>query len=238
MDNLLSVKNLVKSYAKSDVFAVNDVSFDVKPGDIFGFLGPNGAGKTTTIKMITGILSIGGGSVSVCGADIATDAVEAKRNIGYVPDGSPVYDKLTGTEYLNFMADVYRVSAADRKRRAEELLARFGLTDAANQQIRAYSHGMKQKITVIGALLHDPKLWILDEPMTGLDPQSVFELKTLMREHCAKGNAVFFSTHVLDVAEKICDRVAIIAKGKIILDKAIADNAGGSLEQIFLAVTK
>ncbi len=237
---MLKIENLSKAYAKSEVKAVDDLSLELKPGEIFGFLGPNGAGKTTTIKILTGILQYDEGKVSVCGYDLKTQSNEAKRNIGYVSDSHVIYDKLTGREYVDFMADVYGVDVGTRKERADRLLEKFELTDAFDSQIRTYSHGMKQKISIIGALIHNPNLWVLDEPMTGLDPQSAFQLKELMRAHCAEGKTVFFSTHVLEVAEKICDRIGIIVKGKLIiagnLEEIKAAQGDSSLENIFLSV--
>ncbi len=237
---MLKIENLTKSYAKSEQKALNDVSLELRPGEIFGFLGPNGAGKTTTIKILTGILPFEKGKVSVCGYDIKSEAISAKKNIGYVSDSHILFDKLTGREYVNFMADIYGVSLKDREERSERMLKIFELKDAFDAQIKTYSHGMKQKISIIGALIHDPKLWVLDEPMTGLDPSSAFQLKELMRAHCAKGNTVFFSTHVLDVAEKICDRVGIIVKGKLLMVGNVAEiksaSQDKSLEEIFLSV--
>ena len=239
---MLKLTDVSKVYAKSGSKAVDGLSLDLKSGEIYGFLGPNGAGKTTTIKMITGIITPTQGKIEVCGVDISRDPEEAKRNIGYVSDSHIVYDKLTGREYVDFMATVYGVDPADKRKREEALVSRFRLADAYDSQISAYSHGMKQKINVIGALIHEPALWILDEPMTGLDPESAHELKILMREHCDKGNSVFFSTHVLEVAEKICDRVGIINKGRLIAEGTVEEIRGkttdGSLESGFLTLTE
>lgn len=237
---MLKIEGLTKSYAKSSVKALDDLSLELKEGEIFGFLGPNGAGKTTTIKILTGVLPFEEGKVSICGHDIKSDSIAAKMSFGYVPDTHIIYDKLTGREYVDFMADIYGVDVETRKRRAEELLKRFELTDAFDAAIKTYSHGMKQKISIIGALIHNPKLWVLDEPMTGLDPNSSFVLKELMREHCAEGNTVFFSTHVLEVAEKICDRIGIIVKGKLVMAGSVEEikhaSQDKSLEEIFLSV--
>ncbi len=237
---MISMHNVTKSYSGSPVRAVDDLTLEVKPGEIFGFLGANGAGKTTTIKMVTGILPVTTGSIRVCDFNIADYPIEAKREIGFVPDNHIIYDKLTGNEYINFMADIYKVDTKMRAERAEKLLAMFKLIGDAGNRINTYSHGMKQKICIIGALIHNPRVWILDEPFTGLDPQSVFDLKQLMKEHIREGNTVFFSTHVLDVAEKLCDRIGIINKGKLIftgtLDEA-RSGKDGSLEEIFLAMT-
>lgn len=237
---MLKINNLTKSYVKSAVKAVEGLSLDLKPGEIYGFLGPNGAGKTTTIKILTGILSYEEGTVSICGLDLAKNPTEAKRNIGYVSDSHIIYDKLTGREYVDFLADIYGVDIVLRKERAERMLELFELKDAFDSSIKTYSHGMKQKISIIGALIHDPKLWVLDEPMTGLDPQSAYQLKELMRLHCKNGNTVFFSTHILEVAEKLCDRVGIIVKGKLVLEGSIEDikaaSKDSSLEEIFMNI--
>ena len=237
---MLTIEHLSKSYGGSEHKAVDDLNLNLRPGEIYGFLGPNGAGKTTTIKIVTGILPYQEGRVTICGHDLKADIIEAKRHIGYVSDSHILYDKLTGREYVNFLADIYGVDLATRQKRADELLESFELKDAYDSQIRTYSHGMKQKINVIGALIHDPDLWILDEPMTGLDPQSAFSLKERMRAHCNAGKTVFFSTHVLEVAEKICDRVGIIVKGKLLLEGSLdeirAAKGEGSLEDVFLSV--
>jgi len=237
---MLSIKNASKTYAKQSIKAVDGLNLALKPGEIFGFLGPNGAGKTTTIKMVTGILEFEEGDIEVCGIDVKKNSIGAKKNIGYVSDSHVVYDKLTGREYVNFMADVYGVTNDDRKTRAGELLRIFDLEKAFDSPISSYSHGMKQKISIIGALIHNPKLWILDEPLLGLDPQSAFELKRLMREHCDRGNTVFFSTHILEVAEKLCDRVGIIVKGKLSLLGSMEQiekiQGEGTLEDLFLKV--
>lgn len=237
---MLKIKHLSKTYNKSEVKAVDDLSLELNAGEIFGFLGPNGAGKTTTIKMLTGILSYEEGEIEICGHDLKRDSIEAKKNVGYVSDNDVIYDKLTGKEYVDFLADIYGVDLETRRVRAEKMLKIFNLTDAFNNPIKTYSHGMKQKISIIGALIHNPKLWVLDEPMMGLDPQSAYELKELMKEHCREGNTVFFSTHVLEVAEKLCDRVGIIVKGKLVLSGSMEEikekSKDESLEEIFLSV--
>lgn len=239
---MLEIKNLSKSYNKGSVKAVDNLHLNVKPGEIFGFLGPNGAGKTTTIKMMVGLLTPDNGTIKIHGFDNAKNSLEAKQSIGYVPDNPEVYDRLTGMEYLNFMADVYRVPLKEKQERISYLLDMLNLTDAVGDLIKSYSHGMKQKIVLTGALLHDPALWILDEPMVGLDPKSSHLLKEFMRRHCDKGNTVFFSTHILEVAEKLCDRIGIISKGQLIaigsMDELRHGDRAGSLENIFLELTE
>ncbi|MBQ7305103.1 MAG: ABC transporter ATP-binding protein, partial [Clostridia bacterium] len=189
-----------KQYGKSATLAVDDLNMTVETGKVFGYIGPNGAGKSTTIRLMTGILAPTSGRVVIGGHDMAKDPIAAKRHIGFVPDAHELYDRLTGLEYLNFMADVYQVEPAKRKEHVEKYLNLFELEDAAGEQIRSYSRGMKQKLTIIGALIHNPPVWVLDEPMVGLDPKSSHVLKEEMRRHCDAGNTVFFSTHVLEVA--------------------------------------
>lgn len=239
---MIEIKNVSKSYNKGSVKAVDDLNLSVNKGEIFGFLGPNGAGKTTTIKMMVGLLNPDEGSIGIKDLDISKKPLEAKSNIGYVPDNPNLYDRLTGTEYLNFMADVYQVPSSERKTRIAHYLEMFELKDAASDLIKSYSHGMKQKIALTGALVHDPALWILDEPMVGLDPKSAHLLKEQMREHCDKGNTVFFSTHILEVAEKLCDRIGIIHKGRLIaigtMDELRQGDKKESLENIFLELTE
>ncbi|MCL6589135.1 MAG: ABC transporter ATP-binding protein [Firmicutes bacterium] len=239
---MIEIRNVSKSYNKGTVKAVDNLTLQVKPGEIFGFLGPNGAGKTTTIKMMVGLLNPDEGTITMKGADIQKKPLEAKRNIGYVPDNPDIYERLTGTEYLNFMADVYQVPAPLRRERIQYFLESFELTDAVSDLIKSYSHGMKQKIVLTGALLHNPALWILDEPMVGLDPKSAHLLKDLMRKHCDQGNTVFFSTHILEVAEKLCDRIGIIHNGRLIASGTMDELRQGaqseSLEKIFLELTE
>ena len=237
---MISMEHVTKSYAKSAVKAVDDIQLHVKRGEVFGFIGPNGAGKTTTIKMLTGILPPDQGQIKINGFDIQTQPVEAKRCFGYAPDSHQVYDRLTGLEYLNFIGDMYGVAKADRQRQIEKYLTMFDLTKAAGSQIKSYSHGMRQKLALTGALLPDPQLWIMDEPMVGLDPKSAHLLKQEMRAHCQRGNTVFFSTHVLEVAEKLCDRIAIINHGKIVAVGTLEELRRGkdeSLETLFLELT-
>lgn len=239
---MIDIRNVSKSYNKGSVKAVDNLNLRIDKGEIFGFLGPNGAGKTTTIKMIVGLLNPDEGNILIHGTDIRKNALEAKKSIGYVPDNPNLYERLTGTEYLNFMADVYQVSAEHRRQRIEYYLEMLELKDAASDLIKSYSHGMKQKIALTGALIHDPAVWILDEPMVGLDPKSAHLLKEQMREHCNKGNTVFFSTHILEVAEKLCDRIGIIHKGRLIasgtMDELRQGDNKDSLENIFLEMTE
>lgn len=239
---MLQIHNISKSYAKSRVKAVDDLSIKVNAGELFGFLGPNGAGKTTTIKMITGILTPDSGDISIDGIRLRDDEIAAKRRIGYVPDAQDAFDRLTGLEYLSFMADVYRVDKQSRTEGIEKWTTMFGIANALGEPVRSFSRGMKQKLTITGSLLHKPKLWILDEPMVGLDPHSAHRLKEEMRAHCDNGNTVFFSTHVLDVAERLCDRVGIINHGKLIaagtLDELRHGENNSTLEQLFLGLTE
>lgn len=239
---MISIENVSKSYAKGTVKAVDDISVEVREGEVFGFIGPNGAGKTTTIKMITGILKPDTGTIKIGRYDIQKDPVEAKKLIGFVPDSHELYDRLSGMEYLKFIADVYDVSENKRRENIEKYAEMFSLKDALGELIKTYSHGMKQKVTLIGALLHEPPLWILDEPMTGLDPKASFALKEEMKSHCAKGNTVFFSTHVLEVAERVCDRIGIIDDGKLIAVGTIEElrrgDKGSTLENIFFKLTE
>lgn len=237
---VLDIDHVSMSYANGSVKAVDDLSFSLKSGEIFGFLGANGAGKTTTIKMATGILPVKSGSIRICGHDITRDAIEAKRHFGFVPDSPIIFDKYTGREYIDFLGDIYGVNKTARESITADLLKRFSLEDAFDKRISGYSHGMKQKIAIIGSLIHSPELWILDEPMMGFDPPSAFALKELMKKYKSEGKTVFFSTHVLEVAEKLCDRVAIIGKGKLVLcgdmDEIKRAQGDESLEEIFLSV--
>ncbi len=238
---MIKFKNVTKVYNKT-IKAVNDVSFEVRGGEIVGFTGPNGSGKTTTIKMLTGILPPDKGEIKINGFDIKKNMIQAKSSIGYIADSPDMFLRLKGIEFLNFIADVYKVSDDDRKKRVSELAERFELTDALSSPMMSYSHGMRQKLMVIAALVHNPPVWILDEPMTGLDPKSSYELKEMMREHAKKGNAVFFSTHVLEVAEKLCDKVIIIKKGNLLYDGTLenleSQHLNQTLENIFLEMTE
>ena len=239
---MIEIKNVSKSYIKGKK-SVDNLSLEIKDGEIFGFLGPNGAGKTTTIRMITGILDADEGEILIDGKNIKTQALEAKKNFGFVPDNPDMFLKLKGIEYLNFMADVYDIPANDRKEKIESLTKKFEIYNELNNQIQSYSHGMRQKIVICGALLSEPKNWILDEPMTGLDPKSSFDLKEMMREHSKSGKTVFFSTHVLEVAEKLCDRVGIINNGKLVFVGTFEEmkqkfKEQASLEELFLEITE
>lgn len=239
---MIELSNVNKTYGGT-VKAVDNLSLTVPSGEIFGFLGPNGAGKTTTIKMITGILAPDSGQIKVNGIDIKEEPLKVKQQIGFVPDNPNVFLRLKGIEYLNFMADIYQVPKDERVERINDLAKRFEMNDALMDSIQSYSHGMRQKIVLMGVLIHNPPVWILDEPLTGLDPRSSFILKEMMHEHVQQGKIVFFSTHVLDVAEKLCDRIAIINKGKILftgkIDEVRARFASdASLENIFLELTR
>ncbi len=239
---MLSINNLTKSYSGNPTPAVNNLSLQVNGGEIFGFIGPNGAGKSTTIKCITGILPFESGTVQVDGVDLSANPLTVKNQIGYVSDDHIIYDRLTGKEFLNFMCDMFEVLPSDRVARLNKYFDMFELSNVISNPIKSYSQGMKQKVNIIGALIHNPKLWILDEPMTGLDPKSSYNLKKLMREHADEGNCVFFSSHVLDVVEKICDRVGIIDKGKLITVCTVQElhesGLSHSLEDLFLQITE
>lgn len=237
---MIEAKSLTMVYGNGHK-ATDDISFNLKAGEIAGFAGPNGAGKTTVIKMLTGILKPTSGTAVINGFDINKEPIKAKRSFAYVADNPDILIQLTGLEYLNFIADMYDVSVEKRKEKIGSLSERFGMSDALNTQMREYSHGMRQKLMVISALIHDPPAWILDEPMTGLDPAAAFELKQMMREHAKAGNAVLFSTHVLEVAEQLCDRILIINNGKIISEGTLEYlrlvNPGMTLEEIFVKLT-
>lgn len=239
---MIDIKNITKSY-NGKYKAVDNLNLEIKNGEIYGLLGPNGAGKTTTIKMITGIIAPTAGSIEINNTDINKDPIKAKEQFGYVPDSPDMFLRLKGIEYLNFMADVYGVSKEERETRIKEISARFEMNSALGDKIQSYSHGMRQKIVLMGVLIHNPKVWILDEPMTGLDPRSAFILKEMMREHADAGNTVIFSTHVLEVAEKVCDKVAIINKGQLIFNGTLNQmreefKANESLEEMFLEMTE
>ncbi|ELK47619.1 ABC transporter ATP-binding protein [Halobacillus sp. ACCC02827] len=238
---MIEINRISKSFAGKQ--AVRELDLSIPDGKIFGFLGPNGAGKSTTIKMMTGILPIDDGSITLNGVDISKDPMKAKRLFGYVPDRSDIFLRLKGIEYLNFIADIFEVPEDLRRRRIDELTKSFGIYDALNDHIQTYSHGMKQKIVVTGVLLHDPDVWILDEPLTGLDPKSAYTLKELMRDHAARGKIVFFSTHVLEVVEQLCDEVAIIHNGHVQFQGNMTEmrqqfKEDDNLERLFLELTE
>lgn len=239
---MIQISNFSKTYSGSGVKAVDDISFTVNDGEIFGFLGPNGAGKSTTIKCMTGILGFSDGHIIINGADIKDYPVDAKKKIGFVPDEHVIYEGLTGMQYINFIADVFDISTDKRKKQMDKYLPLFGMKEKINDKISSYSHGMKQKVSILAALVHDPEVFILDEPMTGLDPQSSYELKSVMQEFAKAGKTVFFSSHILDVVEKICTRIAIIDKGRLItvLDiKELKERRSDlSLEEFFLTLTQ
>lgn len=233
---MIKIENITKIFGK-DFVAVDNVSIELEEGKIYGFLGPNGAGKTTTLKMLTGVLSPDAGTITINGYDIVKQTLDAKKEFAFVSDDPDCFLKLRGLEYLKFIGSMYRVDELTLKKNIFKYAKAFEMEDVLNDKIESYSHGMRQKINVIGALIHDPKVWILDEPLTGLDPKASFTLKQMMREHADSGNVVLFSTHVLEVAEKVCDHVFIIDKGKILFDgkmEELKKNTTESLEQIFL----
>lgn len=233
---MLEIKNLTKQY-KGGKKAVDDLTITVEPGDIYGFIGHNGAGKTTTIKCVVGIHDFDGGEITVNGISVAKDPIACKKMIAYVPDNPDLYDYLTGIQYLNFIADVFELTKAEREERIQKEADLFELTSALGDLISSYSHGMKQKLALIGALIHEPKLLILDEPFVGLDPKAALMLKNRMHELCEQGTAIFFSTHVLDVAERLCTKVAIIRQGKLIAAGTTEELTGGAtLESVFMEV--
>lgn len=230
---MLKINHLTKIYGEKK--AVDDLNIHINPGEIYGFIGHNGAGKTTTLKSVVGILQFDQGEILIDGKSIQTDPLACKREIAYIPDNPDLYDYMTGIKYLNFIADVFGVSAQDRQTRIRKYADLFELTEDLAQPIAAYSHGMKQKLAIIAAWLHQPKLIIMDEPFVGLDPKASHLLKEMMRDICDAGGAIFFSTHVLEVAEKLCDKVAIIKGGKLIRSGTMEEVKGDdSLETVFL----
>ena len=230
---MLNIEHLTKIYG--DKKAVDDLSLHIRPGEVYGFIGHNGAGKTTTLKSCCGILQFDSGSIRIGGKSITDEPIACKQMLAYIPDNPDLYEFLSGVKYLNFVADVYGVSAAERESRILHYADMFDLTADLAQPVSAYSHGMKQKLAVIAALIHEPKLIMMDEPFVGLDPTAAHQLKTIMREHCDRGGAIFFSTHVLEVAEKLCDKVAIIKNGRLVASGTMDDVRGDqSLEEVFL----
>ena len=230
---MLKIEHLTKIYG--DKKAVDDLCLHICPGEIYGFIGHNGAGKTTTLKSIVGILAFDEGTIEISGVSVKKNPIKCKKMLAYIPDNPDLYDYMTGIKYLNFIADIFELPSEVRKERIEKYAEAFELTDDLSQPISAYSHGMKQKLAIIAAWIHSPKLILMDEPFVGLDPKAAHILKEMMREHCTNDGAIFFSTHVLEVAEKLCDKVAIIQKGKLIQAGTMEEVKGNeSLEEVFL----
>ena len=233
---ILEIKGYTKVYGEGKK-AADNVSLTVESGDIYGFIGHNGAGKSTTIRAVVGVLDFTEGDIFIDGHSVKTDSLECKKITAYIPDNPDLYENLTGIQYLDFISDVFGISAAERQKRIKDFADRFEITDSLGDLISSYSHGMKQKLAIISALIHEPKLMVLDEPFVGLDPKAAFTLKQIMHEICEKGTAIFFSTHVLDVAEKLCNKVAIIKQGRLISQGTMEElTRGGSLEDVFLEV--
>lgn len=237
---MIKIENITKTYNRS-VKAVDDLNLTVNNGEIVAFIGPNGAGKTSTLKMLTGILKPDNGHIFINDYDIQKEPLKAKQEIGYIADSPDMFLRLKGIEFLNLISNIYKVPIKERKERIETFANRFELIDVLDEPMQSYSHGMRQKMMVVAALVHNPAVWILDEPLTGLDPKSAFELKNMMREHADEGNSVLFSTHVLEVAEKLCDKVIIINHGKTLfygtLDELTDKYPDMDLEKIFLEMT-
>ena len=233
---MLSIKNFTKTY-KGGKKAVSNLNIEVESGDIYGFIGHNGAGKTTTIKAVVGIIDFEEGEIHINGISVKDDPLTCKSCIAYIPDNPDLYEYLTGIQYLNFIADIFQISKSDREKRIKTYADAFEITSSLGDLISSYSHGMKQKLAIISALIHEPKLMILDEPFVGLDPKAALTLKNMMHDMCRKGNAIFFSTHVLDVAEKLCNKIAIIKNGELIASGDIQSlTKGESLESVFMEV--
>ncbi|MGY3776165.1 ABC transporter ATP-binding protein [Helcococcus sueciensis] len=238
---MIKVSNLSKKYDKK--LAVNSISFEIRDGEILGFLGPNGSGKTTTLNMLVGLINSTSGSAEIDGINMLENSIEAKKKIAFLPDNPEIFEDMTGRKFVYFVSNIYDVSKEDRDKRLTELADMFGITDDLDTMISGYSHGMKQKIALISALIHDPEVLMLDEPMVGLDPQAAYNLKELMRERTQRGKSVFFSSHVMDVVEKIVDRIIIIKKGELIFQGTIEElkslqSYEGDLEKLFLEMTK
>lgn len=230
---MLTIEHLTKSYGTTK--AVDDLSLQIADGEIYGFIGHNGAGKTTTLKCVVGILQYDTGNITINGIDVKQDPIACKKQIAYIPDNPDLYEFMTGIQYLNFIADIFEVEPSERSERIRTLSEQFEMTDHLSSSISSYSHGMKQKLAVISAWIHQPKLIIMDEPFVGLDPKASHTLKEMMRVHCNNGGAIFFSTHVLEVAEKLCDKVAIIKDGQLVISGTMEQVKGNeSLEQVFL----
>lgn len=236
---MIEIKNVNKTY-NGNIEAIKDLSITISPGEIVGFIGLNGAGKTTLIKMLTGVLKPDCGQILIDGFDIVKDPIKAKQIVGYMSDSPDMFLRLTGREYIHFLSDIYEVSKEEREKRAKDLCDKFQLNDVLEKPMQGYSHGTRQKMMVVGALVHNPRIWILDEPLIGLDPQSAILLKEMMREHASHKNTVFFSTHVLEIAEKLCDKIAIIHKGKVVfygsLDALKKKYNKKDLEKLFVEV--
>ena len=234
---MLRISHLTKTYGSKT--AVSDLTLHIAPGEIYGFIGHNGAGKTTTLKACCGILPFDQGEILVDGISVKEDPLACKKRIAYIPDNPDLYEFLTGFQYLNFIADVFAIPKDERKRRIDQYAEVFSLTGDLGQPISSYSHGMKQKLAILSALVHQPRLLMMDEPFVGLDPSASHQLKTIMRELCNQGCAIFFSTHVLEVAEKLCDKVAIIRGGKLVAAGSMEDVKGdASLEEVFLELAE
>ncbi len=233
---MLDIKGYTKTYGEGKK-AADNVTLTVESGDIYGFIGHNGAGKSTTIRAVVGVLDFTEGDIFIDGHSVKDESLECRKVTAYIPDNPDLYDNLTGIQYLNFVADVFSINEKDREERIKDYAKRFEIEESLGDLISSYSHGMKQKLAIISALIHDPKLMVLDEPFVGLDPKAAFILKQIMHEMCEKGKAIFFSTHVLDVAEKLCNKVAIIKQGKIIASGTMEELTNGeSLESVFLEV--
>lgn len=234
--NILEIKNYTKVYGEGKK-AADNISITVESGDIYGFIGHNGAGKSTTIRAVVGVLDFVEGDILIDGHSVKTESMDCKKITAYIPDNPDLYENLTGIQYLNFISDVFEISAEDREARIKKYADLFEITDALGDLISSYSHGMKQKVAIISALIHEPKLMVMDEPFVGLDPKATYILKEIMHEMCENGAAVFFSTHVLDVAEKLCNKVSIIKKGQLIASGTMEElTKGQSLEEVFLEV--
>lgn len=238
---MIKVNNLTKKY--NSKLAVDNISFEIRDGEILGFLGPNGSGKTTTLNMLVGLIDATSGNAEMDGLDMLKNSVEVKKKLAFLPDNPEIYEDMTGRKFVYFVSNIYGVSKEDRDQRLQELAEMFGMTEDLDTMISGYSHGMKQKIALISALIHDPEVLMLDEPMVGLDPQASFNLKELMRERTKRGKSVFFSSHVMDVVEKIVDRIIIIKKGELIFEGTIDElkelrSYEGDLEKLFLEMTK
>jgi len=237
VDTMLKISNLTKTY-KGGKKAVDNLSLDICAGDIYGFIGHNGAGKTSTIKCVTGILEFSEGDILVGGKSIKSDPIECKKMIAYIPDNPDLYENMTGIQYLNFIADVFAILSTEREASIKQFADLLELTSSLGDLISSYSHGMKQKLAIISALIHKPKLYVMDEPFVGLDPKAAHTFKEIMKEQCKNGSAIFFSTHVLEVAEKMCNKIAIIKDGKLITSgETAAVKGNSSLEQLFLELT-